>query len=199
MVKGRFSIFNIQYSIIVIAAFFCISCSKEKAESVDAPLDNEVWPNMAVDSVTELISDSGIIRYKLITESWLFFEKAKDPRWYFPKGLYVEQFDTLFRVQVTIKADTAWNYLLRKLWKLKGHVFVRNIRNETFESDELYWDERTGKVYSDVYIKIVRPNKMDLQGIGFLSNQQMTDFEIHRPYDGAFYYEEEDRPAMNEN
>jgi LPS export ABC transporter protein LptC len=145
---------------------------------------------MAVDSVTELFSDSGIISYKLIADTWLFFEKSKDPYWYFPKGLYVEQFDSLFHVQVTIKADTAWNYRLRKLWKLKGHVFVRNISNETFESEELYWDERIGKVYSDVHIKIIRPDKMNMSGIGFHSNQQMTAYSIRRPDDTEVYVEE---------
>jgi LPS export ABC transporter protein LptC len=171
-------------------AFVCACCGGEKTEYVNKPMDNELTPNIAVDSVTELISDSGVIRYRLLAETWLFFDKANEKRWFFPKGLYVEQFDSTFHVSVTLKADTAWNFYQRKLWKLKGHVFVRNIHNETFESEELYWDERTGKVYSNVDIKINRPDKLTIRGLGFESNQQMTEYRIFHPYDSDIYVKE---------
>ena len=154
------------------------------------PLDNELIPTMAVDSVTEMISDSGVIRYKLITKTWLFFDKAKKPYWFFPDGLYLEQFDTMFQAQVTLKSDTAWNYTQLKVWKLKGNVFVCNSQDETFESQELYWDEKRGKVYSDMYIEINRPDKLVLKGFGFESNQQMTDYRIFRPHDSDIYVED---------
>jgi LPS export ABC transporter protein LptC len=197
MVNDYYSISNFQSLIIVFASIICVSCSNEKTEYVNTPLDNEVIPNMVVDSVTELISDSGIIRYKLITDTWLYFEKARDPYWYFPKGLYIEQFDTSFRAEVTIKADTAWNYRMQRLWKLKGHVHVRNVRNETFDSDELYWDERMGKVYSRVYIEINRPDELTLKGYGFESNQQMTQYKILRPHDSIIFVEEATGDSIN--
>ncbi|GAB6012612.1 LPS export ABC transporter periplasmic protein LptC [Viscerimonas tarda] len=179
--------------IYIVACFIgmlFVCCGGEKKEYVDIPLDNEKTPTMSVDSVTELISDSGIIRYKLITRKWLFFDKAKDPHWFFPEGLYVEQFDTAHQVQVTLRSDTAWNYKQRKLWKLKGNVFFRNSLNETFESQELYWDERRGKVYSDMYIEINRPDKLMLKGFGFVSNQQMTEYQILRPHDSYTYVQD---------
>lgn len=182
---------KIPYFVLVIIAIGLISCSGEKKDYVSIPFDSETIPTMAVDSVTELISDSGIIRYKLITKTWLFFDKAKDPYWFFPNGMYVEQFDTMFHVQVTLRADTAWNYTNRRLWKLKGKVFVRNAQNETFESEELYWDERKDKVYSDKYIEINRPEKLMLRGYGFESDQRMTQYRIFRPHDSDIYVEEE--------
>ena len=177
-------------SISILILGFLISCGNDKKEYVNAPLDNETMPSMRDDSVTMLISDSGLIKYKLITKDWEFFENAKDPHWYFPEGIYLEQFDTSFQKQVTIKADTAWHFTLRKLWKLKGNVFIENIQDETFSTDELFWDEKEQKVYSDKYIEINRPEKLMLKGIGFESNLNMTQYRIFRPHDTDIYFDD---------
>lgn len=170
--------------------YFLVSCGNDKKEYVNAPLDNETMPSMRDDSVTMLISDSGLIKYKVITKTWNFFENAKDPHWYFPEGIYVEQFDTTFHKQTSLKADTAWNFTLRKLWRLKGNVFIENIQNETFSTDELFWDEKQQKFYSDKYIEINRPEKLMLKGVGFESNMNMTQYRIFKPHDTDIYFED---------
>lgn len=176
---------------ILILSFF-MSCNNDKKEYINAPLDRETMPSMQDDSVTMLISDSGLIKYKLITKDWESFENAKDPHWYFPEGIYVEQFDTLFQKEVTLKADTAWNFTLKKLWKLKGNVFIENINNETFSTDELFWDQKEQRFYSDKYIEINRPEKLMLKGIGFESNMNMTQYRIFKPRDTYIYVEEKE-------
>lgn len=178
------------FTTIILALFS--SCSEEKQETVNMKFDVETIPMMDTDSLTMLISDSGLIRYKVIAETWQFFERAKDPHWYFPKGMYVEQFDTLFRVDARLKADTVWNFTQRKLWRLKGHVYVVNSKGETFKSDELFWDERSQKVYTDKYIEIQKPGELMLKGKGLTSNQQMTNYQIKHPFDSDFYVDEKD-------
>jgi len=184
---------SLSMSCLLIAS---VGCGDNKKEYVDTPLDPNKMPTMAVDSVTELISDSGLIRYKLITKTWLFFDNARDPHWFFPDGLYVEQFDTSFQIQATLRADTVWNYTQRKLWKLVGNVFVHNSKDETFESDELYWDERSGKVYSDKYMKVTQPDALILQGHGFESNQQMTEYTVFNPFKGDYIFSENKRDTV---
>lgn len=176
----------------IILSVTLIGCSKEKKEFVDIPFDGETVPSIATDSVTELISDSGMIRYKLLADRWLIFDHSSDPHWYFPEGLYLEQFDTAFRIQLTLKADTVWNYTERKLWKLKGNVFIRNNKNETFAGDELFWNERNRKFHSDKYIEINKPGELLLKGHGFESNQEMTEYRIFRPFSSDFFFSDED-------
>ena len=159
--------------------FVFASCRQEVKPSVDFVYDPEIIPSMRTVNDTMLISDSGLIRYKMIAKTWDVFEQSKDPNWFFPDGLYIEQFDTAFQVVVTIKADTAWNYTKRKLWRLKGHVFVRNTLGETFSSEELFWNQQLQKIYSDKYVEIDRPEKGILRGRGgFEANQQMTEYEF---------------------
>lgn len=184
---------NIRILLIVILIFsFFIACGSSDKEYVDMPFDKETTPTMYTDSVTMLISDSGVVRYKIVTKDWKLFESASDPYSYFPEGIYLEKFDTTFHKEVTLKADTAWNYTRQKVWKLKGHVFIKNIKDETFSSEEVIWDERLQKVYSDKYIEINRPDKLMLKGFGFESNQSMTEYRVFKPHDTEIIVEEKD-------
>lgn len=175
-----------------VMAFFFISCKEEVKSTVDLHYDADKVPSLNTDSVTMLISDSGLIRYKVIAKTWEIFDRAKDPHWFFPDGLYVEQFDTIFSIVATVKADTAWNFTSKKLWQLKGHVVIRNKLGETFKSEELFWDQRQQKVYSKKYVEVFRPDKMTLHGMGgFAANQQMTEYRFWNVKDSPITYNED--------
>lgn len=176
--------------LFVSAIMLFSSCKQEKKEVATIVYDPETVPTINEDSVTTLISDSGIIRYKLVAKTWQIFEQSKDPCWFFPDGFYVEQFDSLLHVEASVKSDTAWRYTKRNIWRLKGNVFIRNIRNETFSSQELFWDEKNQKVYSNVYIEINRPERLLLKGMGFEANQNFTQYVIKKPVNSDFYYDD---------
>lgn len=171
--------------------FFLFSCKKKGEDFVDVTFDPETMPSMITDSVVTLISDSGLTRYKLVADLWQIYDKAKDPYWYFPEGLYLERFDEEFNVEATIYADTAWNFTEKKLWRLKGNVAVTNMEGDDFKSEELFWNQQEAKVYSDEYIEI-KKGELELKGYGFTSNQEMTVYRIFRPHDGRYPYEEND-------
>jgi LPS export ABC transporter protein LptC len=170
------------FSVVVMLLFF-LSCKDKNEHLVAIAYDPEVVPTMITDSVTTLISDSGITRYKLVAEVWKVFDKAKEPYWYFPEGIYLERFTPDFNTEATVKADTAWYYSQKDLWKLIKNVHVENMEGEVFESEELYWDQKNGKVYSEKYIEIKR-GVTEIKGYGFESNQSMNDYRIFRPHDG---------------
>ena len=125
-----------------------------------------------------MISDSGITRYKIVTEEWNVFDKKKPPYWAFEKGVYLEKFDTLFHIDASIKADTAYYYDKMKLWKLMGNVEIHSQRGDKFTTNLLFWDEKKAKVYSDQFIRIEQEDKI-LTGYGFESNQELTEYEIY--------------------
>ncbi len=182
----------------IVMLFFYTACGSKETETVVIQFDPETTPSMATDSVTALISDSGITRYKLVADIWEVFDKAADPFWYFPEGIYLERFDSLFQVEAKILADTAWNFTDKSLWRLKGNVDIRNMEGEMFLSDELFWDQKEQRVYSDKYIQIKRGDT-ELKGYGFESNQQMTEYRIFRPHEGKIPFKEEaDEPLEDE-
>lgn len=176
--------------VAIVVLFFYTACGSTDTETVSIKFDPETTPSMITDSVTTLISDSGITRYKLVADNWQVFDKAKDPYWYFPEGIYLERFDSLFEVEAKILADSAWNYTDKRLWRLKGNVDIRNMEGEMFLSDELFWDQKEQRVYSDKYIQIKRGDT-ELKGYGFESNQEMTEYRIFRPHEGKIPFKEE--------
>lgn len=190
MLKSINRNFSSFIAILVMAIFF-ISCKKEVNNTVDFIYDPEVVPMVNTDSVTVLISDSGMIRYKVIAKTWEIFDKVKDPHWRFPEKCHLEKFDTTFNVVATVNADTIWYFTNRKLWQLKGHVFIHNQANETFSSEELFWDERQQKVYSTTMITVDRPGKALIYAKSFTSNQQMTVYTLNEVYNTKIVRDED--------
>lgn len=175
----------------VVVCFFVVSCGPKDENLVDVKFDPETMPSMVTDSVVTLISDSGVTRYKLVADVWQIFDKAKEPFWFFPEGLYLERFDEDYQVEAVIQADSAWNYTNKKLWKLKKNVEVTNVEGHEFRSEELFWDQTKATVYSDKLIEIKR-GELEVKGYGFTSNQELTEYRILRPFDGRFPIEEKE-------
>ena len=171
-------------SLNIIAAFLAAimfvlfpACSGQDKNLAEAISENDTLPSMRTLGVTTLISDSGITRYKIVTEEWEIFDKKNPPYWAFEKGVYLEKFDTLFRIDASIKADTAYYYDKKKLWELKGNVQILSQKGDKFHTELLFWDEKKEKVYSDKFIQIEQEDKT-IRGYGFESNQDLTEYEI---------------------
>ena len=83
-------------------------CSREKKEEVEIGFNPDSTYTMKAVDVVTLVSDSGVTRYKVETHEWYMFGEASEPYWYFPKKLHLEKFDSLFRVEASVDADTAY-------------------------------------------------------------------------------------------
>lgn len=165
------------------------SCKDKNDNLIAFAYDPDTVPTMVTTSVSQLISDSGITRYRIVADVWMVFDQAKEPYWYFPEGIYFEQFTPDFEIEATVEADTAWYYNTKDLWRLKKNVHVENRKGEQFDSEELFWDGKNGKVFSEAYIEI-KSGLTELKGYGFESNQTMTDYRIFRPHDGKLPFSE---------
>lgn len=177
-IKTFQTIINITVAFYATVMFVLFpGCSKSGKNLAAAVEERDSLSSMTSLGVTTLISDSGITRYKIITEEWSIFDKKDPPYWAFEKGVYLEKFDTLLHIDASIKADTAYYYDRKKLWELKGNVQIRSQRGDKFETSQMFWDEKNKTVYSDKYIKIEQEDKT-LTGYGFESNQELTEYVI---------------------
>ena len=164
---------------IVMPLSFLISCGKEKKDMVDVVFDRETTYTIKEKNVESLISDSGITRTKVIAETWLMFGKASEPYWLFPDGAYLERFDSLFNVEASVKADTAYYYERRKLWELNGNVDISNFKGERFRTQQMFVDQSKEIFYSDSFIHITRVDGEN-SGTGFISNMDLTEYKIFK-------------------
>ena len=58
-------------------------------------------------------------------------------------------------------------------------VVFENIKGEKLETSELRWDERKGKIFTDRFARLTRPNEI-IYGYGFTANQDFTDIEFEK-------------------
>ena len=167
----------------VLAAFillqlsFFVSCAEHQEHTAPAVRDRDSASMMTSYGVNTLISDSGVIKYKIVTERWDVNTIKQPPRWTFEKGIFMEQFDEQFHVEGYIYADTAWYFEQQKLWKLRGRVHIRNANGLVFDSEELYWDGIHHEFYSYQFSKVVTPERT-LQGTYFRSDEHMAHYEV---------------------
>ena len=154
-----------------------IGCNEVTEHTAPAILERDSVSMMTSYGVNTLISDSGIIKYKIVTERW-DVNVVRDPsRWTFEKGVFFEQFDEKFHVEAYVQADTAWYYDQKKLWHLRGRVRIRNVNGLIYESEELFWDGLRHELYSNVFSKVTTPERT-LQGTSFLSDEHMAHYTV---------------------
>ncbi len=171
--------------------FLLSACSKSKQPITDAITNRDSVPIMTTRDVSTYVSDSGVVRYKIVTDEWKVFDRLDPSRWSFEEGIYLEKFNNDLSIAATIVADTAYYYDKQELWELRGNVHIENEQDEQFDTQLLFWNQQTKKVYSDLFIRI-RQQKRIITGIGFTSNQEFTNYTIKQTQ-GIFPIKEEPR------
>ena len=155
-----------KYSKIIILALVISAllgaCQEQKEHTAAAVRDRDSVSMMISYGVNTLISDSGVIKYRIVTERWEVNTVRNPSRWIFEKGLFFEQFDEKFHVQSYIQCDTAYYYDQKRLWELRNRVSVLTKDGVRFTSQQLFWDE----------------SKHELEGAYCRSDERMTKYYV---------------------
>ncbi len=134
-------------------------------------------------------SDSAIIRVKVMGPVMLRYVDQKNPQEEFPEGVIVDFFDPLGRKQSKLTA----NYAIRKpqLNKVivRDSVVWQSVNNERLETEELIWDQRGEKIYSNKFVTITKPDEI-IYGVGFETDQNFEQWRIKAP-EGEIMVEKE--------
>ncbi len=173
-----------ELAIICFHLSFGLACSQPQEHTAAAVNPEDSVSMMTSYGVNTLISDSGVIKYRIVTERWDVNTVRQPSRWEFMKGVFFEQFDEQFHVQAYIQADTAWYFDQQRLWKLRGRVNLRNIDGLIYTSEELYWDGIRHEFYSNVFSRVVTPERT-MEGTYFRSDENMTRYTVSNS-EGSF-------------
>lgn len=179
---------TIAFGAVVMLLLFS-ACSGRHKDLGNAITERDSLPVMDTKGVMTLISDSGVTRYRINTEEWLVFDKKNPSYWAFEKGIYLENFDSVFNVEASIKSDTAYYYDKQKLWKLISNVHIQNLKGEKFDTNLLYWDQNKHRVYSDERVRIEQPDQI-IYAIGFESDEQLNKYRFFKT-EGIFYVDDD--------
>lgn len=186
-------LFGVGFVLALMAMPGCQEAQEHMAGAVN-PEDSASM--MTTYGVNTLISDSGVIKYRIVTERWDVNTVRQPSRWEFMKGIFFEQFDEQFHVQAYIQADTAWYFDQQRLWKLRGRVNIRNVKGLIYTSEELFWDGIKHEFYSTVFSRVVTPERT-LEGTYFRSDEKMEHYLVTNSK-GSFISSDMDGSAEEE-
>lgn len=168
-----------KHILLYIFAFIVLltACGNEKEHTAAAIRDRDSVSMMKSYGVNTIISDSGIMKYRIVAEEWEVNTVRNPSRWIFNKGLFMQQFDQKFHIEAYVQSDTAFYYDQIRLWELRGNVRIRTVDGVRFASEELFWDQAKREYYSHMPSTLITPERT-MQGTYFRSNETMTQYIV---------------------
>lgn len=159
-------------------AILLTSCSETK--KVEEEVDLDKLMTQQADSLKIIQSNNGLKKYRFFAPLMEAYEDAREPFREFPKGIEVATFaDSTENVESTLVADYAIQFIDQDFWEAKGNVVVTNANGNKLETQQLFWNNQTGKIYSNVDSKITQGNDVII-GVGFQSDDKFKDWEFRR-------------------
>ena len=131
--EGRIKRLIIPVSLIVAAIS---GCGHNETPMAPAVRQRDSLPVMTTYGVSKLISDSGIIKYKLVAEQWSVYDRTKPSKQTFMSGIFMQKYDPTFHVEMYLTADTAYWYD-QNLWELRGRVEIRKKNGTKYHSGRI--------------------------------------------------------------
>ena len=135
------------------------------------------------EDLTIVESQNGRRSYSFSTPLLEGYAQAKDPYREFRKGIKMITYeeDSLSTVNVVLTANYAINFSKRELWETKGNVVVEKNDGTTFYFQQLAWNARTKRVYSNLDGKMVQNEGRDIVLFqGFDSDEQFKDWRFRK-------------------
>lgn len=165
-------------ALVLMSATLLISCKKvKKVEDVNP----ETLKTQEVENLTQVYSVNGKLSYRFETPLLERYELATQPFMEFRKGVKVETYnDSTHRIESELVADYAKFIEPLELWQARGNVVAKNDKGQILETQELFWDQKSDKIYSNVDSKITQGEDV-IVGTGFESNSKFDDFIFRRP------------------
>lgn len=139
--------------------------------------------SLSVETATGVVlryTDSARLKALITAPLTKRYPQADEPYIEMPEGLKARFFDENGVENSWLRASYGKNFEQRKLVELRNQVHVKNKEGEELESEELFWDQRSKKIYTDKFVKITRKDEL-IYGEGLESNETFTRYRIKRP------------------
>lgn len=172
---------NIRIAVLILGtAILFYACENNEIDKIQAFSSPEELPILETKNFVTLMSDSGLIRNSLRAPVLLQFDNGGKSYYEFPEGMELVKFDEHQKVISSITADYAKQFVKEKKWEAKNNVVVTNVRGDSLKTEVLTWEEKTEKIYTEEFVKIIRDNQI-ITGIGLTSDQNMLNWKIKNP------------------
>jgi LPS export ABC transporter protein LptC len=169
-------------------AFVVFSCKGHLSEA--DKLDLNKIPIRVVDSMFFVQSENGRLKTRVEAPRMESYEYDTLNFDLFPKGIRVFGYGEDGVLETTIVSQMARHDKVpgtdKEKWSAYGNVVVRNIlKQETMETDTLYWDSKTHEIWTDCYVRLHSETGF-MQGYGMRSDEMARNAVLMNPFDNEF-------------
>ncbi len=167
----------LRFILFGLALISLAACKNELAE-IEALTDNYSTNVETAKEVEILYSDSAQVRVRITGPTMLYHLDRTQPHQEFPDGVNVDFYDAEGLVTGELTARYGVRYENRGEVVVRDSVVWKSTEGEKLETEELIWDEHTGKVYTKKFVVVTRPDEI-IYGHGFEADQNFTYSRIN--------------------
>ena len=168
----------------VASAFVSCSGRLAKADSIDL----NSTPVQTVEDMFAVQTRKGKVSLRMEAPLMLKYDRDSIMCDEFPQGFnvfgYTEENGLL---ETIIVADNARHITpkddsINEVWQAYGNVVVHNVvKQETMETDTIYWDRTNEEIYTDCYVKMYSKDGF-MQGYGMRSDDHARNAVLNNPF-----------------
>jgi LPS export ABC transporter protein LptC len=123
-------------------------------------------------------SDSALVTIKMETPRVLDFGNGDQE---YPEGFFLEFYDKLGNPTSSLRADYCYYTRKDNLYKATGNVVIQdNETKDKLNTEELFWDEKKGEVFTDKFVRIEKEGELHM-GDGLEAKQDISYWRILNP------------------
>lgn len=170
-----------------MVASIVVSC-KSRIGETDAYKLGEA-PLQRVDSMFAVETQNGKVSMRIEARVMEHYETDSLAYDSFPEGLSVYGYTDDNLLETVIMSDDAKHLQYKtgnkaEIWQAFGNVVIHNvIKQETMETDTIYWDQSSHEIYTDCYVKMYSADGF-MQGYGMRSDDHARNAILHKPFNG---------------
>ena len=149
-------------------------------------LNIEETPVQVVEDVFAVQTKNSIVEMRVEAPRMERYERDTATVEIFPEGFNVFSYNEEGLLESVITSMVAIHETGKKghrdFWKAYGNVVIRNVvKQETMQTDTIYWDQTKGEIYTDCYVRMYAPGGF-MQGYGMISDDKARESTILKPF-----------------
>ena len=170
-------------AVTIVIATLLFSC-KDDIPKADVTAVEEL-PSQIVEKMRLIQFSRGETDYIVDSPLMERYSQAEIPYDAFPLGIVLRGYNSDRLLETKIRADYAKHATREseEIWEATGNVVINNyIKGEMMETDTLFWNRLTQRIYTHALVKLTTP-EMFMQGYGMESDDMARNAVIQNPFD----------------
>lgn len=154
-----------------------IASCKNDTREIEALMSKTNIQEDRAEDVMIIHSEGGKVKARLFAKEFIINQGAKPPYWDMRKGLKVEFYNDSLQIDNTVTARYARYYENQGNILLRDSIVIVNKKGEKLETEELVWNQKLQKFYTEKFVKITTPAQV-MYGDGLEANEDFSWYQI---------------------